>query len=397
MVYVRPRFLAGDGCDGKRPQPHLFPKKIWETRRGLPKEHKAHTPKHSFSIVFEMSASWDLATLGTAGVAVVLALGIAGVLARKSSQPKPDPGPLPEPPAGSTFVTLPDSGIKIRYSDTGATIDEGVTYVLLHGFAGVLETWQFLAPLLPAEDPSCRVVSLDLAGSGFSDKPIGGDLDYSYRAQGRLVNEFLAALDLTEKVVLVGHSSGTVVAAAAAAMASDNIVVGTVFVANALFRSKPGLFSNPWLKPMFGWMAKKMTSDRKKSLARMHQPHHGERVLTDDFVGLFEAPTRLPGFQAALVETVVAKEAPYLELLDELLELKTPMLFVHGKDDAYKPLPVDQAEVLQEKLDALDPAARAKQLVRTESLADCAHYAQHEQPEALAGVLRSFVGEIDGI
>jgi len=42
----------------------------------------------------------------------------------------------------------------------------------------------------------------------------------------------------------------------------------------------------------------------------MHHPIHHERVLTDEFVGKFAEPMRLPGFHDAMVETAMAKEAP---------------------------------------------------------------------------------------
>lgn len=363
--------------------------------------------------MMSISGGLDLTTLGKLVAAAVAAFGVAKLLFPPSRMEPEDLEPLPEPPAGSTFITLPVSNVKLRYADTGAQKSsvlrrilhskrDDVTFVLLHGFAGVLETWNFLVPELQKKNPNFRVLSLDLVGSGFSDKPVGDGFDYSYRSQGKIVVEFLSQLDLS-RVVLVGHSSGTVVAAAAA-LECPSRVIGTVFVANALFRAKSSLFSNPWLKSFFGWMATKMTADRKKSLSRMHHPMHIDKILTDEFVQLFAAPTRLPNFHAALVETVVAKEAPYEDLINALMlgpETSSssssssfspvPMLFVYGKDDTYKPLPVEQAASLQGKLDGMDPKLRNQQKIETVSLEDCAHYAQHEQPEALADAIREFL------
>lgn len=240
---------------------------------------------------------------------------------------------------------------------------------------------------------------------GVAFPPSPPSFDYSYRNQGNVVSEFVSVLGLSN-VVLVGHSSGTVVAAAAAAASRANTsdtkqpppVVATVFVASALFHAKSRLFSVRWLKPFFSWTLVKTMGNRRKGLESMHLPSNAHRVLTDDFVEKFVAPTRLPNFYGALVETVMAKEAPYEELFDELLAQSTttnsiPMLFVWGKDETYKPLPEKQQASIQRKLDAIDTESEQDQKYKVEvaRLEDCHHYAQHEQPEALANEILGFL------
>eukprot|EP00536_Pseudo-nitzschia_multiseries_P003625 jgi/Psemu1/302059/fgenesh1_kg.56_\ len=171
-------------------------------------------------------------------------------------------------------------------------------------------------------------------------------------------------------------------------------------MACALFRHKSDFFSKSWLKPMFQWMTTKMMANRKQSMAKMHLPIHAERVLTDDFVEKFAVATRLPNFNSALVDTVMAKEAPYEELVDELLSPPStanntgpcPILFVWGKQDTYQPLPAQQKESLKQKLDSLTASTQQReQIVETKELDECHHYPQHEQPEALAKEILSFV------
>jgi len=55
---------------------------------------------------------------------------------------------------------------------------------------------------------------------------------------------------------------------------------------------------------------KLLAKGRKQSLAKMHLPSHIDRVLTDEFVEKFEAPLQNPDCRAALVETIMVKEAP---------------------------------------------------------------------------------------
>jgi len=312
--------------------------------------------------------------------------------------------PLPVAPPGSKFIELPKSGFRLRYIDNKNVDSDSdakqVTFLLLHGFAGVVETWQFLIPYLLSANTRIRVVALDLVGSGFSDKPDGTDFDYAYRSQGRVVSEFISVLGLTN-VVVVGHSAGSVVAASTALQCSKS-VIGAVFVANALFRPKSTFFAKSWLKPVLRWMATKMMADRKKSFEKMHHSVHADRILTESFVEMFAAPTRLPKFNDALIEGIMVKEDPYDKLVDELLSLPqtsnrevatTPisLLFVYGKDDSYKPIPDEQKEWIRQKLNAMDVKARDRQPVDIIELEECKHYAQHEQPQALAREILKFV------
>jgi len=305
--------------------------------------------------------------------------------------------PLPVAPSGSKFIELPKSRVTLRYIDNiNATDDsksEQVTFLLIHGFAGVLETWEFLTPYLLGAKSKIRVVAIDLVGSGFSDKPEGANFDYANRSQGRVVTELISILGLSN-VVVVGHSSGSVIAASTA-LQNTKSVIGAVFVANALFRPKSAFFSNSWLRPLFRWSVTKTIADRKKSLEKMHLPAHADRVLTKSFVEKFAAPTRLPKFNDALIEGIMVKEDPYENLVDELFLLPSssnrtvPLLFVYGQEDTSKPRPDQQKKLIKQKMNSMD--AKAQQWIGITTLEECQHYVQHEQPEALAKEIISFV------
>jgi pyruvate dehydrogenase E2 component (dihydrolipoamide acetyltransferase) len=87
---------------------------------------------------------------------------------------------------------------------------EGDPLVLLHGFGGDLDNWLFTTPALAVEH---TVYALDLPGHGGSAKDVGaGDL----AALADAVEQFLESQSL-ERVHLVGHSLGGLVAAAVAA------------------------------------------------------------------------------------------------------------------------------------------------------------------------------------
>lgn len=81
--------------------------------------------------------------------------------------------------------------------------------VLLHGFAGSMDWFDGLTPLLTAEH---RVVRVDLLGHGGSAKP---RTEYSVEQQARAVAEALERLDV-HAASFVGHSYGAAVSIALA-------------------------------------------------------------------------------------------------------------------------------------------------------------------------------------
>lgn len=347
--------------------------------------------------------------IDTIAIVTVVALGVAMLSQKKKNMSKEKPPPLTEAPSGSKFVTLPESGLVIRYRDTlddhenkTNDCDCNETFLMIHGFAGTLETWEIVTPYLLKAN--ARVVAIDQVGLGFSDKPAVSEFDYSFRSQGKIVSELISVLGLS-KVVLVGHSSGTIVSVAAAVeeqkKENSRGIVGIALLASALLRPKSELFYKSWLKPFFSWMVSNLIANRRKGLARYHLQENIERILTDDFIEKFVAPSRLPGYKHAMVETIVAKEDPYEELLDQLLlssptaandTISIPLLFLWGKhDDNYHP-PKKQIDLIRKKLDTMDGLSqRQQQCIKTKILDECHHYPQHEQPEALAKELLSLV------
>jgi pyruvate dehydrogenase E2 component (dihydrolipoamide acetyltransferase) len=109
-----------------------------------------------------------------------------------------DAGPAPE--------TVQVAAGTLRYLRQG---EDGDAVLLLHGFGGDLNNWLFAAPALAQGH---TVYALELPGHGGSSKDVGpGDLDFLVGA----VQQFLDCLDL-ERVHLVGHSLGGLVAASTA-------------------------------------------------------------------------------------------------------------------------------------------------------------------------------------
>ncbi len=84
------------------------------------------------------------------------------------------------------------------------------TLLLIHGSASSSRSWNPLVPLLA---PSHHIIRLDLPGHGRSDEP--ADRDYKTSRQAHRVGSALDRLGV-ERTIVVGHSSGGVVATALA-------------------------------------------------------------------------------------------------------------------------------------------------------------------------------------
>ncbi len=83
--------------------------------------------------------------------------------------------------------------------------DATETMVLIHGFTGSHEGFQYIIPLLP----DIRFIVPDLPGFGASDLPARED--WSIDAIARLTNDFVEALALPEPPHILGHSMGGLV------------------------------------------------------------------------------------------------------------------------------------------------------------------------------------------
>ncbi len=107
--------------------------------------------------------------------------------------------------AAALALSMVDSPLgAIRVGRAGA--GSGAPVVLIHGYSGDLNNWQFNLEALTEAAP---VIAIDLPGHGGSTKSVG---DGSLRTLAGAVGAALAALDV-KHAHLVGHSLGAAVAA----------------------------------------------------------------------------------------------------------------------------------------------------------------------------------------
>lgn len=113
--------------------------------------------------------------------------------------------------------TLGLGGLSIHYATWGTMTAPGRTVMLIHGLTATHRSWAEVGPQLAAR--GWYVVAPDLRGRGLSSKPARG-----YNV-GVHASDLLALCDRLgiEKVTLIGHSLGAVIAMYAAALFPERV------------------------------------------------------------------------------------------------------------------------------------------------------------------------------
>lgn len=95
--------------------------------------------------------------------------------------------------------------------------DKSPTIVMIHGFTGSHEGFQYIIPSL--KDYHCIVPDLP----GFGESTIGPEENWSIDTIARLANEFVKRLNLSNPPYLLGHSMGGLVASSMLAQAKTGL------------------------------------------------------------------------------------------------------------------------------------------------------------------------------
>lgn len=148
-------------------------------------------------------------------------------------------------PTDVLSLPLPD-GQYLAYRVVGKH-HSAAPVVLIHGLPDASDSW---IPIVAALGASRPVYAVDLAGYGYSERPMGADV--SLAAQARYLIEFLDRLHLG-RVVLVGHDIGGGVAqlvAAANPQRVERMVLINSVVDDHWPVLEPRLLCVPFLGPM---------------------------------------------------------------------------------------------------------------------------------------------------
>ncbi|HSE60081.1 MAG TPA: alpha/beta fold hydrolase [Nitrospiraceae bacterium] len=269
--------------------------------------------------------------------------------------------------------TVEVDGHRLAYLDQGT----GPVLILIHGFGGSLWQWEYQQVL---SQHGYRVITVDLLGSGFSDKPA-----LEYRPE-EVLRFFLGFMDrlAVPKATLIGNSMGAGVAIAAALTAPER--VERLVLIGGLPADIKGHLASPLVRKGLdssvpAWLA--------ELGAKLFGSSVGERVLREiiydqsmithavlDRSGRNRRQPGLIGPMLAIGKTLPEWESQYAPRLSEI---RQPTLIIWGQEDRIFPPAVGRtlSETITGSRLMLVPRA--------------GHIPQWEQPETVNHAIRAFL------
>jgi pimeloyl-ACP methyl ester carboxylesterase len=273
-------------------------------------------------------------------------------------------GPMPGEPKGASYVEL--NGTRVRYEDVG----EGPPVVLVHGFASSLETWLAVTPALKGQH---RVISLDLKGFGWTDRPDG---DYSPAAQAALVFALMDHLGV-QKAAVVGHSWGASVVLRMALEQPERVTRLALYDAWVYEEQVPAFFI--WARAGGLGEALFQAFYDERPAEKMANAFYDASLMNEALVEDVERALQRPGTKAAALAAV--RGQVYAEVQKRYRTLKQPALLLWGENDRVTPVTVG------ERLHLDLPNS---QLVRYPR---CGHFPMLEAAPQSTATLRRFLSE----
>jgi pimeloyl-ACP methyl ester carboxylesterase len=278
------------------------------------------------------------------------------------------------PPSGLKYVQTGD--IRTRYDVWG---NSGTPVVLVHGFIESADTWAPTAQVLAADH---RVYSIDLDGFGYTQRVA----PYSTAHLTMQLLDFISAMHL-DRPVLVGHSSGAAVVAAAALRAPQS--VGGVMFLDGDGLPLPGGNHVPSIIQPFGTTVLRLVLRSDAAIRLIYEVTCGPQCPALDAAGLdqWRRPFQVPGAEPSLWQ-VLAAGIPSLSTgeLAGLARLPAvPKSVVFGANDPeYNPgAAANTALLIGAPAPALIPTAR--------------HLTQVSSPAAVAAAIESLAARTYGV
>ncbi|MBN8609995.1 MAG: alpha/beta fold hydrolase [Deltaproteobacteria bacterium] len=236
-------------------------------------------------------------------------------------------GAMPGEPRDATYAQI--RGVRMRYRDEGPP--DAPAIVMIHGFASSLETWLAVTPSLRDR---YRVLSLDLKGFGWTDRPEG---DYSPEAQARGV---LALMDERgiDRAAIVAHSYGSSVALQMALLAPQRVTRLSLYDAWVYSSQLPVFFHLARAESVGEAMFATWYGERAED--RMALAFYDQRYVTMELIDAVDAALQRPGTYAAALASVRAMH--YERIESRYREVEQPVLLQWGREDRVTPISVGE-------------------------------------------------------
>lgn len=236
-----------------------------------------------------------------------------------------------------TFVLV--GGLDLHYERTGKRTGRSV--LLVHGLGDSTLTWRGVARLLGKA--GFDVVSVDLRGSGYSEKPLGADM-----TTHALVEELANVVDLLDldRPAVAGVSYGGLLALLLAARHPNK--VGALIVSNALAYPEPinlpldlRLARHPLLNGFGHWVMNRRALEATFRAWNFNEGYAGVVARVDEHWRQLSLPNGKRAFMALVRgfdESVIARGAALYPMI------RVPTLLLWGEREKW--FPREQAERL---------------------------------------------------
>jgi pimeloyl-ACP methyl ester carboxylesterase len=282
-----------------------------------------------------------------------------------------------EIPSEAIAKSYVHDGVRIHFRDRGA----GNAIVFIHGFGASLDTWRYLEDGLKND---YRIVSLDLKGHGYSERPL--DDRYSLQDHAAVVLGLMDHLKL-KNTVFVGNSLGCAIALMAAlkAQESSRTVAAIVLIAGSLDGDNLPFYLRILRLPVIGSIAAKLTPATFGTRLILKRAYYDDAKVTDSLVELYAQYQRIPGTEHALMTTARQMIPADISALREALKkLEVPTLNIIGKHDQI--ISRESAEGVCQIL------PRCKDV----TIDEAGHVPHEEKPEAVISLLKDFLPGVFG-
>ena len=269
--------------------------------------------------------------------------------------------------------TVTVNGTRIAYLDAGG----GQPVILVHGFGGSMWQWEYQQAALASH---YRVITLDLPGSGLSDKP---DIAYTPDEMVAFLRGFMNAMGI-QKAALIGNSMGAGLVISMALAHPDR--VERIVLISGLPKGVREKLTGPlikravetsapvWLIRFGNWLAGRwVTEDVLKEIV------HDHSRLTPAVIERSVQNRKRPGLIPAAMATV--RNLPLWEqgFALRIGEIDRPTLVIWGEQD--KVFPPEVGRELQSTIKGSSFALISR----------AGHIPQWEQPEAVNSLLITFL------
>jgi pimeloyl-ACP methyl ester carboxylesterase len=269
--------------------------------------------------------------------------------------------------------TVQIQGHRIAYLDHG----QGSPVILIHGLGGSLWQWEQQQAALSSAH---RLITLDLLGSGLSDKP---DIDYTPEVMLTSLREFMDALHLP-RASLVGNSLGAGLAIGMALTYPDR--VDRLILISGLPDHVHDKTSSPMLRRgIEGWVPEwvirfgNVLTGRSATRRILKEIVYDHSLLTPAVIERSYRNRSRPGIIHPIVSLMRNLHLWEAGFARQLHEVHHPTLIVWGSQDRLFPPQVgrDLQAVIAGSSFALIP--------------DAGHIPQWERPAAVNSVLLNFL------